>query len=100
VINVAVPFFCINGCNNDGDPITNFDSSKVGDWIAIIVTAINTEEWHCHVDHVGETSNHITCHSSVLMAVTMMAIQSPTLTAVGWFNLISRLVAFNCREGN
>ncbi|KAJ5854501.1 hypothetical protein N7534_007044 [Penicillium rubens] len=33
---------------------------KVGDWIAIIVTAINTEEWHCHVDHVGETSNHIT----------------------------------------
>ncbi|OQE78477.1 hypothetical protein PENNAL_c0056G00818 [Penicillium nalgiovense] len=30
---------------------------KVGDWIVIIVT--DTEEWHCHVEHVGETSNHI-----------------------------------------
>ncbi|OQE16829.1 hypothetical protein PENFLA_c026G02467 [Penicillium flavigenum] len=33
---------------------------KIGDWIVIIVTAIETEEWHCHVDHVGETSNHVT----------------------------------------
>ncbi|KAJ6178430.1 hypothetical protein N7519_008891 [Penicillium mononematosum] len=33
---------------------------KIGDWIVIIVTVIETEEWHCHVDHVGETSNYIT----------------------------------------
>jgi ubiquitin-conjugating enzyme E2 Q len=32
---------------------------KVGDWIVIILTVIDTEEWHCHIDHVGETSNHI-----------------------------------------
>ncbi|KAJ5427925.1 Ubiquitin-conjugating enzyme E2 [Penicillium cf. griseofulvum] len=32
---------------------------KVGDWIVIIVTTAVTEEWHCRVEHVGETSNHI-----------------------------------------
>ncbi|KAJ5372206.1 Ubiquitin-conjugating enzyme E2 [Penicillium concentricum] len=32
---------------------------KVGDWIVVIVTVAVTEEWHCRVEHVGETSNHI-----------------------------------------
>ncbi|KXG45753.1 Ubiquitin-conjugating enzyme, E2 [Penicillium griseofulvum] len=32
---------------------------KVGDWIVIIVGEKKTEEWHCRVKHVGETSNHI-----------------------------------------
>ncbi|KAJ5154169.1 Ubiquitin-conjugating enzyme E2 [Penicillium coprophilum] len=32
---------------------------KVGDWIVIMVTVAVTEEWHCRVKHVGETSNHI-----------------------------------------
>ncbi|KAJ6132848.1 Ubiquitin-conjugating enzyme E2 [Penicillium samsonianum] len=32
---------------------------KVGDWIALIVPFPVTEEWHCRVQHVGETSNHI-----------------------------------------
>ncbi|KAJ5520548.1 Ubiquitin-conjugating enzyme E2 [Penicillium fimorum] len=34
---------------------------KVGDWIVVIATAAVavTEEWHCRVKHVGETSNHI-----------------------------------------
>lgn len=32
---------------------------KVGDWIALIVPVPVTEEWHCRVEHVGETSNHI-----------------------------------------
>ncbi|OQE37150.1 hypothetical protein PENCOP_c010G03323 [Penicillium coprophilum] len=29
---------------------------KVGDWIVLIVTITGREEWHCRVQHVGETS--------------------------------------------
>ncbi|KOS42566.1 hypothetical protein ACN38_g6530 [Penicillium nordicum] len=32
---------------------------KVGDWIVIIITAPKAEEWHCRIERVGETSNHI-----------------------------------------
>ncbi|CAI7575578.1 unnamed protein product [Penicillium glandicola] len=34
-------------------------SVKVGDWIVLIFETARTEEWHCRVGHVGETSNHI-----------------------------------------
>ncbi|KGO37303.1 Ubiquitin-conjugating enzyme, E2 [Penicillium expansum] len=32
---------------------------KVGDWIVLIITVPEAEEWHCRIKHVGETSNHI-----------------------------------------
>ncbi|KAJ5971050.1 Ubiquitin-conjugating enzyme E2 [Penicillium vulpinum] len=32
---------------------------KVGDWIVLIFTTVGTEEWHCRVEQVGETSNHV-----------------------------------------
>ncbi|CAI7563857.1 unnamed protein product [Penicillium palitans] len=38
---------------------------KVGDWIVIIITAPKEEEWHCRIEHVGETSNHIRISSPI-----------------------------------
>ncbi|KAJ5395486.1 uncharacterized protein N7487_009789 [Penicillium crustosum] len=38
---------------------------KVGDWIVIIITAPKQEEWHCRIELVGETSNHIRISSPI-----------------------------------
>ncbi|KAJ9486582.1 hypothetical protein VN97_g6766 [Penicillium thymicola] len=38
---------------------------KVGDWIVIIITAPKAAEWHCRIEHVGETSNHIRISSPI-----------------------------------
>ncbi|KAJ5425602.1 hypothetical protein N7465_000672 [Penicillium sp. CMV-2018d] len=39
---------------------------KVGDWIVLIITAPEAEEWHCRIEHVGETSNHIRISSPII----------------------------------
>ncbi|KAJ5592925.1 hypothetical protein N7537_009829 [Penicillium hordei] len=46
-------------CLNQPAPV------KVGDWIVIIITVPKAEEWHCRVEHVGETSNHIRISSPI-----------------------------------
>lgn len=38
---------------------------KVGDWTVIIITAPKEEEWHCRIEHVGETSNHVRISSPI-----------------------------------
>lgn len=38
---------------------------KVGDWIVLIITVPKAEEWHCRIEHVGETSNHIRISSPI-----------------------------------
>ncbi|OQD93086.1 hypothetical protein PENSOL_c035G10000 [Penicillium solitum] len=38
---------------------------KVGDWIVIVITVPKEEEWHCRIEHVGETSNHIRISSPI-----------------------------------
>lgn len=38
---------------------------KVGDWIVSIITAPKEEEWHCRIEHVGETSNHVRISSPI-----------------------------------
>ncbi|KAI2694673.1 hypothetical protein CBS147332_9602 [Penicillium roqueforti] len=32
---------------------------KVGDWIVLIMKTPKPAEWHCRVEHIGETLNHI-----------------------------------------
>lgn len=32
---------------------------KLGDWIVLVITVPEAAEWHCRIEHVGETSNHI-----------------------------------------